>query len=57
MLALPRELDAGLRARSCTAAGEDAVSSEALPAVAEVPGLTAVLEVLRDMSQIPPGGP
>ena len=29
----------------------------ALPGVAEVPGLTAVLQVLRDVSQIPPGGP
>jgi hypothetical protein len=55
--AAPRELDAGLRARGCTAAREDAVSSEALPGVEEVPGLTAVLEVLRDVSQIPPGGP
>src|ERR1035437_1580516 len=52
-----RELDAGLRARSCTAAGEGDVSSEASRGVEEAPGLTAVLEVLRDVSQIPPGGP
>jgi hypothetical protein len=54
VLALPRELDAGPRPQLHRRRGGRRVV-RGLSGVEEAPGLTAVLEVLRDVSQIPPG--
>ena len=56
MLALPRELEAGAtRSKLHPRRGGD-VTSGGPSGVDEVPGLTAVVEVLPDVSQIPPDG-